>query len=230
MSEQRITEGDVLFEDNHLIAINKKAGVLVQGDKTGDTSLTDSLSIFLKKKYDKPGNVFTGLIHRIDRPVSGLVLFAKTSKALSRMNIIFQKREVEKTYLAIVEGKVMDKKGHLVSFLTKNVKQNKSYASRAEKEGSKKAELRWECLQYMDHYSVLKVIPLTGRHHQIRVQLSGMGHPIKGDLKYGSKRSNSDASICLHAWKLNFVHPVQKTAVSITAQPPRVDVWNFIGF
>ena len=228
LSQQTITQADVLYEDNHLIAINKRPGVLVQGDKTGDASLTDSLAAFLKEKYKKPGNVFTGLIHRIDRPVSGLVLFAKTSKALSRMNELFKKRDVQKTYLAIVEGKVDRASGHLADYLIKNEKQNKSYASASEKSGYKKAELDFETVQHLDRFSLLKVLPKTGRHHQIRVQLSGMGHVIKGDLKYGAKRSNEDGSICLHAFELRFEHPIKKELIRIKAAPPSSDAWKHI--
>ncbi|MEQ8323508.1 MAG: RNA pseudouridine synthase [Vicingaceae bacterium] len=223
-----IADKDVLYEDNHLIAVNKKAGVLVQGDKTGDDSLLDGLSVYLKIKYNKPGNVFTGLIHRIDRPVSGLVLLAKTSKGLSRMNELFKNRKITKTYLAIVEGKVDQKNGTLVSFMKKNEKQNKSYVSKKENGGYKRAELQFETLQLLDHYSLLEVFPLTGRHHQIRAQLAEMGHPIKGDLKYGAKRSNEDGSICLHAFRLEFEHPIKKETLTIRAPVPQIDTWKYI--
>ncbi len=225
MQKQKLTEKDILYEDNHLIAVRKEAGILVQGDKTGDTSLSDSLAEFLKVKYKKPGNVFVGLIHRIDRPVSGLVLFAKTSKGLSRMNEVFRKREVKKIYLALVEGHVDQADGKLVDYLTKNASQNKSYASKSEKDGYKKAELEFITKQHLDNYSLLEVRPHTGRHHQIRVQLAQMGHIIKGDLKYGAKRSNKDASICLHAHRLEFVHPVNKEKVVIECPIPESDSW-----
>ena len=215
MQVQRITEKDVLYEDNHLIAINKMAGVLVQGDQTGDTALSESLADFLKKKYKKPGNVFAGVIHRLDRPVSGLVLFAKTSKGLARMNDVFKNRQVKKTYLCLVEGRVNDISARIESYLKKDGKKNKSFSSQKESKDSKKAILEYEVLQHLDRYTLLKVNPETGRHHQIRAQLSSIGHVIKGDLKYGAKRSNDDASICLHAYELSFLHPIKKEEVTI---------------
>lgn len=227
MQEQVIRDSDVLYEDNHYIAISKKAGVLVQGDQTGDRSLADSLANYLKKKYNKPGNVFVGVIHRIDRPVSGLVLFAKTSKGLSRMNEAFRTREVDKTYLAVVEGKVMRGGGKLTSYLIKNQKNNKSYASPKEKEGYKKAVLSFTVLKHLDHYSLLEVSPETGRHHQIRVQLSDMGHAIKGDLKYGAQRSNEDGSISLHSFRLELTHPIKKDKLVINCPKPDTDIWKF---
>jgi len=228
VSEQLITQGDVLYEDNHLIAIAKKSGVLVQGDKTGDQNLTESLTEFLKDKYKKSGNVFTGLIHRIDRPVSGVVIFGKTSKGLVRMNEMFQKREVHKTYLCLVEGKLTELNGQLTSFLKKNESKNKSFATDKEKHGYKKSVLNFKVVQVLDRYTLVEVDPETGRHHQIRVQLSNIGHPIKGDLKYGAKRSNSDGSISLHAWKLSFVHPVKKEKIEIQAPLPASDLWTKI--
>ena len=226
MSEQVITDADILYEDNHLIAINKRAGVLIQGDKTGDRSLTDSLAHYLKVKYQKPGNVFTGLIHRIDRPVSGLVIFSKTSKSLSRMNALFQSREVSKSYVCIVEGRVENLKSRLESYLLKNQQTNKSHSRSSPKEGYKKAVLDYEVMQYLNNYTVLSVLLATGRHHQIRVQLSAIGHVIKGDLKYGAKRSNQDGSICLHARKLSFVHPVKLEEIVIEAPLPKGDIWD----
>lgn len=226
MAEQHISKNHILYEDNHLIAIRKDPGVLVQGDQTGDKSLVDSVGDYLKKTYNKPGNVFTGLVHRLDRPVSGLVVFAKTSKALGRMNGIFRNRDVEKIYLAIVEGKVKQKSGEITSFLRKDAQKNKSFSSDSAQEGYKKAVLRYTVVQELNNFSLVRVVPDTGRHHQIRVQLASLGHPIKGDLKYGAKRSNEDASICLHAWHLSFVHPVKKEPVSIEANLPDTDLWK----
>ena len=228
MQSQLISDDDVLFEDNHLIAINKKAGILVQGDKTGDPSLADSLADYLRIKYNKPGNIFTGVIHRIDRPVSGLVMLAKTSKALARMNELFKTREVKKIYLCLVEGKVNDLNGSIVSYLKKDEKKNKSFSRSKESEGYKKAELNYEVLQHLDRYSLLKIEPLTGRHHQIRAQLASIGHIIKGDLKYGAKRSNSDGSISLHSSELSFIHPVKNTPVYIKAPLPKGGSWDVI--
>lgn len=228
MQSQLISDDDVLFEDNHLIAINKKAGILVQGDKTGDPSLADSLADYLRVKYNKPGNIFTGVIHRIDRPVSGLVMLAKTSKALARMNELFKTREVKKIYLCLVEGKVNDLNGSIVSYLKKDEKKNKSFSRNKEGDGYKKAELNYEVLQHLDRYTLLKIEPNTGRHHQIRAQLASIGHIIKGDLKYGAKRSNSDGSISLHSWELSFIHPVKNTEVFIKAPLPRGGSWDVI--
>jgi 23S rRNA pseudouridine1911/1915/1917 synthase len=225
---QKISDTDVVYEDNHLIAINKVAGVLVQGDQTGDQALSESLALYLKKKYNKPGNVFAGVIHRIDRPVSGLVLFSKTSKGLSRMNEVFRSRDVQKTYLSLVEGRVEHLEGKLESFLIKDGAKNKSFSGKGERGGYKKAVLSYEVLEYLDNYTLLKVLPLTGRHHQIRVQLSEMGHPIKGDLKYGAKRSNADGSICLHAHQLTFTHPIKNEELTITAPLPKGDIWDHI--
>jgi len=222
---QKITDDDVLYEDNHLIAINKKAGVLVQGDKSGDKSLSESLAEYLKMKYNKSGNAFTGVIHRLDRPVSGLVLFAKTSKGLSRMNEIFRERKVTKVYQCLVEGKVNTAEGKLESYLKKDASKNKSFPSKKMKEGYKKAILTYRVIQHLDRYSLLKITPETGRHHQIRVQLSEMRHIIKGDLKYGAKRSNKDASICLHSNVLRFVHPIKKEEIEIIAPLQSKEEW-----
>lgn len=229
MQSQLVSESDILYEDNHLIAVNKKAGILVQGDETGDEALSESLKVFLKKKYNKSGNVFAGVIHRIDRPVSGLVLFAKTSKALARMNELFKTRAVQKTYFCLVEGRVADTSGHLLSFLKKDEIKNKSFSGPKEGNGFKRAELDFEVQSYLDHYTFLKIEPLTGRHHQIRAQLAGIGHVIKGDLKYGAKRSNRDASISLHSASLRFVHPVQKTEIIIQAPLPETVEWKIVG-
>lgn len=222
-----ITDDRVLFEDNHLIAINKNPGDISQGDKTGDVALVDLVADFLRKKYNKPGKAFCGLIHRIDRPVSGVTLFAKTSKALERMNKIFHDRDVQKTYWAVVKNPPPQENMHLVHYMTRNRQQNKSTAHVQEKKESKKAELDLRVLSSSDNYHLIELLPLTGRHHQIRAQLSAIGCPIKGDLKYGFARSNDDASIHLHARKLEFMHPVTEEPVSITAPVPGEKLWKF---
>jgi len=216
----------VIFEDNHLLAVNKLANQIVQGDKTGDTPLSELFKEYLKQKYNKPGNVFCGVIHRIDRPVSGVVLLAKTSKALSRMNELFREREIEKVYWAVVRGKPESEEGNLVHYLKKNEKENRSYTVKEGIGGALRAELGYKILKAGDNYSLLEIKPLTGRHHQIRVQLSSMGCPIAGDVKYGDRRGNDDKSICLHARQLNFMHPVQKESLSISANPPDQKYWN----
>jgi len=214
-------ELEVLFEDNHFIAINKKSGQIVQGDKTGDIPLSELVAGFLKVKYEKPGDSFIGVIHRIDRPVSGVVLFAKTSKGLSKMNELFRLRAIQKTYWALVEGKVNEKEGILVHYLNKNEEKNRSKALKEPKEGYLRCELKFTVISILDNYTLLEVDPLTGRHHQIRVQLSAMNWPIKGDVKYGARRGNTDRSICLHARKLQFEHPVKKELVIIEAEIPK---------
>ncbi|HOZ83657.1 MAG TPA: RNA pseudouridine synthase [Bacteroidia bacterium] len=217
----------VLFEDNHLIAINKLPGQITQGDKTGDVPLGDLVKNYLKEKYQKPGNVFCGTIHRLDRPVSGVVLFAKTGKALERMNEQFRERKVQKTYWAIVKNKPQKVEDILVHYLQKNETKNKSFASLQPKPDATRCELSYKIIAASDHYHLLEVNPLTGRHHQIRVQLSAMGCPIKGDLKYGADRSNADGSISLHAHRLTFVHPVKSEPIEINALPPDEPLWNF---
>lgn len=222
-----ISNEAVVYEDNHLIAVNKLSGEITQGDKTGDTPLPDKIKLWLKNKYNKPGNVFCGVIHRLDRPTSGLVLFAKTSKALSRMNALFQKKDIQKTYWAIVEKAPEKQEATLVDYLVKNEKQNKSFVTNETVKGAKKAELSYTILAQSDRYTLIEVLPKTGRHHQIRVQLSSIGSIIKGDLKYGAKRSNKDGSICLHARKARFIHPVSKEEIEITAPVPNDDLWLF---
>ena len=219
-------EVEVLYEDNHLIAINKKPGQIVQGDKTGDEPLSEKVKTFLKEKYNKPGNVFAGVIHRIDRPVSGVVLFAKTSKALTRMNELFRTREIKKTYWAVVKNKPPHESGTLINYLIKDEKNNRSKAYSAENKSALKAELAYKILAHTNSFFLLEVDPTTGRHHQIRVQLSTMGSPIKGDMKYGFQRGNEDGSIHLHARKLTFEHPVTKEKIEIIAPPPKEVVWN----
>ncbi|MBV6485069.1 MAG: Ribosomal large subunit pseudouridine synthase C [Flavobacteriales bacterium] len=218
---------EVLYEDNHIIAVNKKSSDIVQGDKTGDKPLNEIVKTFLKEKYQKPGEVFLGTIHRIDRPVSGVVIFAKTSKALERLNKMFNEKTVQKTYWAIVKNKPENNEGKLVHYLIKNEQKNKSTAYLKEVANSKKSELVYKIIYQFNNYYLLEIKPLTGRHHQIRVQLSAMGCPIKGDLKYGFNRSNADASISLHARKVEFIHPVTKEPVTIIAPPNVTDpLWK----
>ncbi len=217
---------EVLYEDNHIIVVNKRPGDIVQGDKTGDKPLSEVVKSFLKEKYNKPGNVYLGVVHRLDRPTSGIVLFSKTSKALPRLNKLFQKKDAEKTYWAVVKNRPPKDRDNLVHFLKRNPKQNKSYAHINEVPDSKKASLDYKLIKELDNYFLLEIDLHTGRHHQIRSQLSAIDCPIKGDLKYGFDRSNKDASIHLHARELKFVHPVKKKPIHITAPPPSDPVWN----
>lgn len=220
-------EISVIYEDNHLIIVNKRSGDITQGDKTGDKPLPEKVKEWLKKKYNKPGNVFCGVVHRLDRPTSGVVVFAKTSKALTRMNKMFQQKEVQKTYWAIVESKPNKAQDELTHFLKKNDKQNKSYPVKEGVELAKKATLRYNTIATSENYFLLEVFPETGRHHQIRTQLSAIGAIIKGDLKYGAKRSNKDGSISLHARKIEFIHPVSKETISVKAPVPNDPLWKF---
>jgi len=215
---------NVLYEDNHLIAVNKKSGDIVQGDKTGDTPLSDFVKAYIKKKYNKPGEVFLGTIHRLDRPTSGIVLYARTSKALNRMNKQFREKQVQKTYLAVVNNPPPNNSGTLDNYLQKNQKQNKSYVTKDN--NGKHAVLDYKLLKKLDNFYLMEIKPQTGRHHQIRVQLSNIGCIIKGDLKYGAKRSNKDASIHLLAQKLEFIHPVKKEPITIVAPTPKDSVWD----
>lgn len=210
----------VLYEDNHLIIINKSGSEIVQSDKTGDVSLEDSLKLWIKEKYHKPGNVFLGVAHRLDRPVSGVVVFARTSKALTRLNEMFRNGEVHKTYLAIVKNAPRQPEGTLEQYLVRNEQQNKSYVYDRERPGAKKAILHYRLVGRSDRYCLLEVDLKTGRHHQIRCQLAAMGCPIKGDLKYGFPRSNPGGGISLHARKVSFVHPVSKELIEVTAPFP----------
>lgn len=216
----------VVYEDNHIIVVNKTASEIVQADKTGDTPLSETVKQYLKEKYQKPGNVFLGVTHRLDRPVSGLVIFAKTSKALTRLNEMFRAGEVKKTYWAVVKNAPKESEGELVHFLVRNEKQNKSYAYDKEVPNSKKAVLDYRLIGRSDNYYLLEVDLKTGRHHQIRCQLAKMGCPIKGDLKYGSPRSNPDGSICLHARRVWFVHPVSKELIELKAPLPEGNLWK----
>lgn len=219
---------EVLYEDNHIIAINKKSGDLVQGDKSRDTPLPKIVKLFLKNKYSKPGNVFLGVIHRLDRPTSGVVLFAKTSKALKRFNKIFKEGKIEKTYYAITKNKPPKQSDTLVHWLKKNEKINKSTHFINKHKESKKAILHYKILKKLINYYLLEIKIETGRHHQIRCQLSAIGCPIKGDLKYGSKRSNKDGGIDLHAKKIIFEHPISKKNIEINAPVKNNSVWKTI--
>ncbi|MFT4575199.1 MAG: 23S rRNA pseudouridine1911/1915/1917 synthase [Polaribacter sp.] len=216
----------VLFEDNHIVIVNKRAGDITQGDKTGDKPLSDVVKEYIKEKYNKPGLVFLGVVHRLDRPTSGIIIFARTSKALERLNKMLRDKIIKKTYWAVVKKQPEKEKDTLTNFLKKNPKNNKSTAYSKEIEGSKKAILHYTTIKKLDNYSLLEVDLETGRHHQIRCQLSTIGSPIKGDLKYGFDRSNKDGSIHLHARKINFIHPVNKEIVQITAPVPDEVIWK----
>lgn len=216
----------VVYEDNHIIVVNKSSSEIVQGDKTGDKPLVETVKEYIKQKYQKPGNVFLGVVHRLDRPVSGLVVFARTGKALARLNEMFRTKDVHKTYWAIVGNRPQLMEGELTHWLVRNEKQNKSYAYNQEKPNSKKAILTYKQIAQSERYFLLEVDLKTGRHHQIRCQLSKMGCPIKGDLKYGAPRSNPDGSICLHARKIQFIHPVSKKEISLEAPLPQGNLWS----
>lgn len=220
-------ENQILFEDNHLLIVNKKASQIVQGDKTGDASLLELFRSFIKKRDQKPGNVYLGVIHRLDRPVSGVLAYAKTDKALSRMNELVRERAFEKTYWAIVKNKPPKMQDNLVHWLRKNEVANKAIVSKSENGGGLRAELNYKCIATSDRYYLLEVDLCTGRHHQIRAQLAAIGCPIKGDLKYGDARSNPDASISLHARKIGFIHPIRKEKICITADCPKDPLWDF---
>lgn len=216
----------VLHEDNHLIIVNKRAGDIVQGDKTGDKPLLDIVKEYIKEKYDKPGNVFIGTVHRLDRPTSGIVIFARTSKALERINKMLREKSVKKTYWAVVKNPPKKEKDTLIHWLRKNPRNNKSTAFNRETNESKKAILHYQTIKKLDNYTLLEVDLETGRHHQIRCQLANIGSSIKGDLKYGAGRSNKNGSIHLHARKIEFVHPVNKELISVVAPPPHDPIWK----
>jgi len=216
----------VLYEDNHIIAVNKRVGDIVQGDKTGDNPLSEIVKSFLKKKYNKLNNVFLGVVHRIDRPTSGVVIFAKNSKSLKRLNNMIKNSEIEKFYWAITKNKPEKRNDTLVHWLKKNPKNNKSTHFKKETENSKKAILHYKIIKELKNYYLLEVLLETGRHHQIRTQLSAIGCPIKGDLKYGYERSNKDGGICLHAKKISFSHPVTKKKILISAPLFEHDIWK----
>lgn len=215
----------VLYEDNHIIAVNKRSSDIVQSDISGDTTLCEVVRQYIKVKYNKPGKTFTGTIHRIDRPVSGVLLYARTTKGLSRMISMFKNREVQKTYWAVVKDAPPKKEGRVLNYLIKNEKINKSYAHETPAEGRKESELYYRVVGKSDHYYFLEIQPKTGRHHQIRATLASLGCPIKGDIKYGAKRTNDNASIHLHARKIEFVHPVKKEVICVIAPPPEDPLW-----
>lgn len=216
----------VLYEDNHIIIVYKQSGEIVQGDKTGDKPLSESIKEWIKQKYAKPGNVFLGVVHRLDRPVSGIVVFAKTSKALSRLNNMFRNGEVRKTYWAMVQTAPNMPEATLTNWLVRNEKQNKSYVYNNEMSNAKQAILKYKTIGQTEHYTLLEVNLLTGRHHQIRCQLAAMGCPIKGDLKYGARRSNPDGSISLLSHKVEFIHPVSKQKIVVVSPLPTEKVWD----
>ena len=220
---------EVVYEDNHIIIVNKHSGEIVQGDKTGDTPLSDIVKQYLKEKYGKPGNVFLGVAHRLDRPVGGLVVFAKTSKALTRLNDMFRRGDVHKTYWAITKPAFPQPEGELTNWLTRNERQNKSYAYDHEVDGSKLARLKYRVIGRNDNYCLVEIELLTGRHHQIRCQLAAAGCPIRGDLKYGAPRSNPDGSISLLSRRVEFVHPVSKQTVIAEAPLPEEKIWHSFG-
>ncbi len=216
----------VVYEDNHLIIVNKRTGLLVQGDSTGDVTLTDLVKDYIKQKYDKPGDVFLHPVHRLDRPVSGLVVFGRTSKGLERMNEMFRKRDIQKTYWAVVRKKPKENEGKLTHYLLKDEARNTTAAYEKEIEGSQKAELSYKILGKLNLHYLLEVTPITGRPHQIRVQLATMGCPIRGDLKYGYPNANPDAGINLHARRLYFIHPIKKTGITCRAALPEIQFWE----
>ena len=217
----------ILYEDNHIIIINKPPRIPVQGDKTGDTTLLDIIKDYIKKEYNKPGNVYLGLPHRIDRPTSGIVVLSKTSKSLSRMTALFREKQIKKTYWAIVKEKLKTENGTLINFLKKNKNINKSFVSKNAQKGFLKAELSYQLLKRLDNYFLYEINLITGRHHQIRAQLSHIKSPIKGDIKYGSKRTNKNGSIHLHARCIQFIHPIKKENIIIIAPPPKNDpIWE----
>lgn len=217
---------EILHEDNHLLIVSKQPGDIVQGDKTGDRTLCDEAKAYLKEKYAKPGAVFLGIPHRLDRPVSGACVFARTSKALARLNALFRDGAVRKTYHAIVCRPPRQPEGTLVHYLSRNERQNKSYAHATERPGTKRAALSYRTIGHSERYTLLEVELHTGRHHQIRCQLAAIGCPIKGDLKYGAPRSNPDGSICLHARSVSFEHPVTRRPVAVTAPYPALTLWH----
>lgn len=224
---RKLLTENILFEDNHIIIINKQPSQIVQGDKTGDTPLADLVKDYIKTKYNKSGEVFLGVVHRLDRPVSGAVIFARTSKSLSRLNELIKNREIKKTYWAVVKNKPTEEIGTLVNFLRRDEGRNKSFITGEKTKNAQMASLSYKLIGRSDNYYLLEVDLQTGRHHQIRAQLAGIGCPIKGDLKYGYPRSNSDGSIHLHARKLSFIHPVNLNTVNIVAQTPEDPVWDF---
>ena len=217
---------DIVYEDNHLIIVNKSAGELSQSDHTGDLSLVDKVKNYIKTKYKKPGNVYLGLVNRLDRPTSGLIIFSKTSKSLARMNKLLKERKIKKIYHAVSEKSPNPKKGTLINFLKKNQIKNKSFIVNENEPKSKKAILHYTLIKKLKKFFLIEIILETGRHHQIRSQLANIGCVIKGDVKYGAKRANKDKSICLHAKKIEFIHPITKAKISIDANPPKSNIWS----
>ncbi|MBQ3689562.1 MAG: RNA pseudouridine synthase [Bacteroidales bacterium] len=217
----------VIYEDNHIIIVSKTVNEIVQGDKTGDQTLIDKVKKYIKEKYNKPGEVFLGLTHRLDRPTSGIVIFARTSKALSRLNAMFRDGGIHKTYWAITSNRPKEDEGTLENFLKKNEKLNKSFIAKETDKEAKKAILNYKILSVSDRYYLWEINLLTGRHHQIRCQLANIGCPVKGDLKYGYPRSNPDGGLSLHARKVEFIHPVSKKEISVTAEVPNDKLWKF---
>lgn len=225
--DEVIDSSQILYEDNHLIIINKRSSEIVQGDKTGDLPLSEKVKNYIKLRDNKPGNVFCGVVHRLDRPVSGIVIFAKTSKALSRMNELFRDKTIQKTYWAVVKNKPAKPQQRLVHYLIKNEKTNTSKAYNEERKGALRAELEYKLIASISNYHLLEVNLFTGRHHQIRCQLSAIGCPIKGDVKYGFDRTNPNGSIHLHSYRTEFIHPIKQEEISITCKPQTDDtVWN----
>ncbi len=220
-------ERQILYQDNHLIIVNKLPSQIVQGDKTGDEPLSEILKKYIKEKYNKPGEVFLGVVHRLDRPVSGIVLFTRTSKALSRLNEMLKEREIKKIYWAVVKNPPPEKSGHLIHYLFRDEKKNKSFIVSENRKDAKKAELIYHLLKSSDNFHLLEIELLTGRHHQIRAQLAHISCPVKGDLKYGFPRTNPDASIHLHSRRIEFLHPVKKEQLAIEAPPPDDPLWNY---
>ena len=227
VSSGKLLEENILFEDNHIIIINKLPSQIVQGDKTGDITLADIVKEYIKVKYKKAGEVFLGVVHRLDRPVSGAVIFARTSKSLTRLNTLIKNREIKKTYWAVVKNKPPKESDTLINYLRRDEVRNKSFITGEKTKNAQQASLSYTMIASSDNYYLLQVDLQTGRHHQIRAQLAGIGCPIKGDLKYGYPRSNSDGSIHLHARSLNFMHPVTLIPVFVVARPPRDAVWDF---
>ena len=219
----------VVYEDNHIIIVNKESGEIVQGDQSGDQPLSEMVKAYIKRKYNKPGTVFLGVVHRLDRPVSGLVVFARTSKALTRLNDMFRNGDIHKTYWAITRNRPPQEEETITHWITRNTQQNKSYAHNREKPNSKKATLHYQLIGRTDNYHLIEVQLMTGRHHQIRCQLAQIGCPIKGDLKYGAQRSNPDGSISLHARRIEFTHPVTKETIIVEAPLPTLPPWNAFG-
>jgi 23S rRNA pseudouridine1911/1915/1917 synthase len=217
----------ILYEDNHLIIVNKHPSQIVQGDKTGDEPLSEAIKKYIKEKCNKPGEVFLGVVHRLDRPVSGIVLFSRTSKALSRLNEMLKNREIKKVYWAVVKNQPPEKSAHLIHYIYRDEKKNKSFIVSEKKKGSKKAEMIYNLIRSSDNYHLIEIELLTGRHHQIRAQLAHIGCPIKGDLKYGFPRTNPNGSIHLHSRRIEFLHPVKKESVVLEADPPEDKIWNY---